>query len=182
MTTATQAPASAKGHIDPAAAFVPVQTRSERPTSFDAADFGVPTGREVNWKHTPIDRVRPLLVDEPGAHGVVAVEDRHRGDFLGVAGQAIQRRLQHRDDVAGGEIARRQQQHARKIPQQHEQALAVGITKGVASLGLEQRDMHREHQQAQLAGAPVAQGFDADLSAETLTATTAGGWRQGSAV
>ncbi|WP_434811566.1 Fe-S cluster assembly protein SufD [Microbacterium sp. bgisy189] len=74
MTTATQAPASAKGHIDPAAAFVPVQTRSERPTSFDVADFGVPTGREVNWKHTPIDRVRPLLVDEPGAHGVVAVE------------------------------------------------------------------------------------------------------------
>ena len=42
MTTATQAPATtAKGHIDPAASltrFIPVQTRSERTTSFDPAD------------------------------------------------------------------------------------------------------------------------------------------------
>jgi len=56
MTTVTQTPASAEGHIDPAATltdgFVPVQTRSERPTSFEPADFGTPTGREVNWKHT----------------------------------------------------------------------------------------------------------------------------------
>ena len=66
MTTATQAPATgAKGHIDPAAAFVPVQTRSERATSFDPDDFGMPTGREVNWKHTPVDRLRSVLVDEP---------------------------------------------------------------------------------------------------------------------
>ncbi|RLK49591.1 Fe-S cluster assembly protein SufD [Microbacterium telephonicum] len=75
MTTATQAPATrGEGHIDPAAAFVPVQTRSERLTSFDAADFGVPTGREVNWKHTPVDRVRALLADEAAPHGVIAVE------------------------------------------------------------------------------------------------------------
>ena len=68
MTTATQAPATgAKGHIDPAAAFVPVQTRSERATSFDPDDFGMPTGREVNWKHTPVDRLRSVLVDEPVA-------------------------------------------------------------------------------------------------------------------
>ncbi|MCR2814774.1 Fe-S cluster assembly protein SufD [Microbacterium jiangjiandongii] len=65
MTTVTQAPvAGAEGHIDPAAAFVPVQTRSERPTSFDPADFGAPTGREVNWKHTPIARLGAVLVDE----------------------------------------------------------------------------------------------------------------------
>ncbi|MDJ1115208.1 Fe-S cluster assembly protein SufD [Microbacterium dauci] len=80
MTTATQAPANdAKGHIDPAAtlsdgAFVPVQTRSERPWSFDPADFGAPTGREVNWKHTPLDRVKALLVDEAAPHGVIGVE------------------------------------------------------------------------------------------------------------
>jgi len=75
MTTATQAPASAKGHndsarhVDPAASltgtgFVPIQTRSERPTSFDPADFGAPTGREVNWKHTPLDRLATVLTDE----------------------------------------------------------------------------------------------------------------------
>ena len=65
MTTATQTPAAsgqqhAEGHLDPAArlvggrqpgipesdTFVPVQTRSERPTSFDPADFGTPVGTE----------------------------------------------------------------------------------------------------------------------------------------
>ena len=78
MTTATHTPAAAaEGHIDPAAlvaSVVPVQTRSERPTSFDPADFGVPTGREVNWKLTPIARLAPLFVDEAGPSGVVSVE------------------------------------------------------------------------------------------------------------
>lgn len=66
MTSATTtAPETIEGaHIDPAAAFVPVQTRSERPHSYDPADFGTPTGREVNWKHTPLARLQPLLVDE----------------------------------------------------------------------------------------------------------------------
>lgn len=82
MTTATPAPTAApavQGHIDPAAkltgtAFVPVQTRSERPTSFEPADFGTPTGREVNWKHTPLALVQPLLQNEAGPHGVISVE------------------------------------------------------------------------------------------------------------
>ncbi|MFT4305535.1 MAG: Fe-S cluster assembly protein SufD [Microbacterium sp.] len=68
MSSATTAPGDTeRGHVDPAAAFVPVQTRSERPTSFDPADFGRPTGREVNWKHTPIERIAPL-VDADAAH------------------------------------------------------------------------------------------------------------------
>ncbi len=76
MTSVTQAPATGeKGHIDPAAAFVPAQTRSERPSSYDPADFGAPTGREVNWKHTPIDRLAPLLVDEAGRTQGVLVDD-----------------------------------------------------------------------------------------------------------
>ncbi|KXZ61464.1 FeS cluster assembly protein SufD [Microbacterium laevaniformans] len=82
MTTATQTPAGesirAEGHIDPAATlvsgFVPVQTRSERPTSFDPADFAVPTGREVNWKHTPLALLGDLLRDEPAPHDVIGVE------------------------------------------------------------------------------------------------------------
>ncbi len=68
MTTVTQAPA-AEGHIDPAAAFVPVQTRSERPRSFDPADFEAPTGREVNWKHTPVARLQAVLTDEDTESG-----------------------------------------------------------------------------------------------------------------
>ncbi|MCT2087142.1 Fe-S cluster assembly protein SufD [Microbacterium enclense] len=78
MTTATQTPAgAAEGHMDPAAlvaSVVPVQTRSERPTSFDPSDFGTPTGREVNWKLSPIDRLRPLFADEAGPEGIMRVE------------------------------------------------------------------------------------------------------------
>lgn len=76
MSPTTEAPTipGAKGHTDGAGAFVPVQTRSERPWSFDPADFEVPTGREVNWKHTPTAKVLPLFVDEAGPHGIIQVE------------------------------------------------------------------------------------------------------------
>ncbi|MEW1833434.1 Fe-S cluster assembly protein SufD [Microbacterium sp. NPDC079995] len=103
MTTATQAPASAaKGHIDPAATLtehtVPVQTRSERPWSFDPADFGTPTGREVNWKHTPLDRLAPLLADEEAPHDVIGVE---------VSGpDAVEHRRLQKDEAPRGEVFR----------------------------------------------------------------------------
>ncbi|MET0735091.1 MAG: Fe-S cluster assembly protein SufD [Microbacterium sp.] len=77
MTATTQAPPTVPGstaHTDGAGATTPVQTRSDRPTSYDPADFGVPTGREVNWKHTPIDRVTALFDDVTGPHGVMAVD------------------------------------------------------------------------------------------------------------
>ena len=62
-------------HEDPAraltdGAFVPVQTRSERPRSFEPADFGTPTGREVNWKHSPISRLAPLFTQATANDGV----------------------------------------------------------------------------------------------------------------
>jgi Fe-S cluster assembly protein SufD len=79
MTATTQAPVTAPGstaHTDGAWAVIPVQTRSERPRSFDPADFEVPTGREVNWKHTPVDRVAALFEDAAGPHGIMAVEVR----------------------------------------------------------------------------------------------------------
>lgn len=77
MSSVTQAPVTvpgAQGHTDGAGAFVPVQTRSERFSSYDPAAFEAPTGREVNWKHTPIDRLQPLFVDETGRHGVMEVD------------------------------------------------------------------------------------------------------------
>ncbi|WP_336645669.1 Fe-S cluster assembly protein SufD [Microbacterium sp. USHLN186] len=78
MTAPTQAPELApqtNAHIDPAAqvadaGFVPVQTRSERPRSFDPDDFGAPTGREVNWKHTPVAQLKPLFTPVDGAAGI----------------------------------------------------------------------------------------------------------------
>lgn len=42
----------------------PVQTRSERFKSTNVADFPEVTGREVNWKFTPVDKLRALLSGE----------------------------------------------------------------------------------------------------------------------
>jgi Fe-S cluster assembly protein SufD len=39
---------------------VPVQSRAERRASFDLADFEVPTGREEEWRFTPLDRLHEL--------------------------------------------------------------------------------------------------------------------------
>ena len=83
MTAPTAAPVEAQdthAHIDPAAQVfsadktVPVQTRSERPHSFDPADFGTPTGREVNWKHTPVAQLAGLLTDEAGDDSAVSID------------------------------------------------------------------------------------------------------------
>lgn len=90
MTASTTAPAEAQrtsAHIDPAAqvadaGFVPVQTRSERPTSFEPADFDAPTGREVNWKHTPVARLAGLLSDEAGDEVGVTVDLDEAEAFL----------------------------------------------------------------------------------------------------
>ncbi|KNX37216.1 Fe-S cluster assembly protein SufD [Luteipulveratus halotolerans] len=58
----------AKTHTDPGAAasgaVIPDQSRAERTTSFDVADFPVPSGREEEWRFTPVDRLSGLLADE----------------------------------------------------------------------------------------------------------------------
>jgi Fe-S cluster assembly protein SufD len=43
--------------------FVPVQTRSQRPKSFEHADFAPVTGVEADWKLTPVKLIKPLLDD-----------------------------------------------------------------------------------------------------------------------
>ena len=40
---------------------IPVQTRSERFTSFDVADFPAVTGREIGWKYTPVAALAGLI-------------------------------------------------------------------------------------------------------------------------
>ncbi|MGO1306539.1 MAG: Fe-S cluster assembly protein SufD [Microbacterium gubbeenense] len=107
MATGTTAPEAAQdqhGHMDPARALVepqdavngPVQTRSERPRSFDPDEFGTPTGREVNWKHTPVSRIAPLFTQATDNDGVsysfssgaefqsagLAIGDAPRGEFF----------------------------------------------------------------------------------------------------
>ena len=54
-----------QAHTDSAAAFIPDQSRAERKTSFDVADFPIPGGREEDWRFTPVDRLAGLFQVEP---------------------------------------------------------------------------------------------------------------------
>ena len=63
-----QRPASG-AHTDSAATMVPDQSRAERTTSYDVADFALPTGREEEWRFTPVDRIGMLFrYEATGAH------------------------------------------------------------------------------------------------------------------
>jgi Fe-S cluster assembly protein SufD len=53
---------------------VPETSRAERRTSFDPADFVVPTGREEEWRFTPMGPLAPLFAAQTGrltGHGVL---------------------------------------------------------------------------------------------------------------
>ncbi len=53
---------------------LPGDSRGNRFTSFDVADFSVPTGREEEWRFTPLDRLRHLHEDDGPGDGKVLVE------------------------------------------------------------------------------------------------------------
>jgi Fe-S cluster assembly protein SufD len=50
---------------------VPAGSRAERVTSFDLADIPVPSGREEEWRFSPVARLQPLFAPELGAGGVL---------------------------------------------------------------------------------------------------------------
>jgi len=56
---------ASRAHTDSAAAFIPDQSRAERRTSFDVDAFPMPSGREEEWRFTPVDRLRALFGDSP---------------------------------------------------------------------------------------------------------------------
>ena len=58
-------PATIEQRSDGGSTYVPVQTRSERLRSFDVDSFEAITGREVDWKFTPIQRMGSVLDDRP---------------------------------------------------------------------------------------------------------------------
>ena len=49
------------------------RTRATRPTSYDVADFAVPSGREEEWRFTPLERLRGLHDGSAPAAGEVQV-------------------------------------------------------------------------------------------------------------
>ena len=54
---------------------VPETSRADRPTSFELADFPVPTGREEDWRFSPVDRLQRLFAGElTGTGPVVTVQ------------------------------------------------------------------------------------------------------------
>ncbi len=139
MSSVTTAPATgAEGHIDPAASFVPVQTRSERLTSFDPADFGVPTGREVNWKYTPVDRLGALIAPETTADpDAVTVEisgnDRRETGQLEI-GQSPRGEVFRPEDVVAASVWQKDRRaHLVRVPAGEE--LSEPIVLGLHGLG-----------------------------------------------
>ena len=42
---------------------VAAPSRADRPTSFNLADIPIPTGREEDWRFTPLERIKMLLAD-----------------------------------------------------------------------------------------------------------------------
>ena len=71
-------------------AVIPNQSRAERQQSFDLADFPVPTGREEEWRFTPVDRLSPLLAEKPTDLDAVSMQVDGEGIEQGLleAGQA----------------------------------------------------------------------------------------------
>jgi Fe-S cluster assembly protein SufD len=61
-------------HSHGAGAHVPDESRAARPTSFDVADFALPTGREEEWRFTPIDLLGRVLAEGPGDEGATDVQ------------------------------------------------------------------------------------------------------------
>ncbi|MFJ7266081.1 Fe-S cluster assembly protein SufD [Streptomyces sp. NPDC099050] len=79
-----------------------VATRMSAPPSFDVADFPVPTGREEEWRFTPLARLKGLHDGTAVANGtmkaqidapdVVTIESVERGDArIGKAGTPVDR-------------------------------------------------------------------------------------------
>lgn len=55
---------SLEAHTHSAETMVPDASRAERTTSYAVADFPLPTGREEEWRFTPLDRLGSLFRDE----------------------------------------------------------------------------------------------------------------------
>ena len=71
--TSQQRP-GATPHTDSVAAFIPDQSRAERTTSYDIADFPVPSGREEDWRFAPVDRLGSLFQVEPTDESRLAID------------------------------------------------------------------------------------------------------------
>jgi Fe-S cluster assembly protein SufD len=83
-STTTGAAETAVAPEKNAGAFVPVQTRSERPRSTNVDDFAAVTGRELEWKLSPVEKLRPLIDGDldGSAYGITVSGEGGTVDFV----------------------------------------------------------------------------------------------------
>ena len=90
MTATTQAPVTAPGstaHTDGAWAVIPVQTRDERPRSFDPADFEVSGPPSIAGEHPNVQPARAQSpYDERAQSAASAGDEDHRRSVDDTAG------------------------------------------------------------------------------------------------
>ncbi|GAA1672459.1 Fe-S cluster assembly protein SufD [Kribbella yunnanensis] len=63
MSTETLVATGNKAHSHGPGSPVPLQARSERPTSYDVETFPAPNGREEEWRFTPVKAIKSLFED-----------------------------------------------------------------------------------------------------------------------
>ena len=83
MSLLTPARPTEGAHTHSAATMVPDQSRAERTRSYAVADFPLPTGREEEWRFTPVDRLGALFRDEPSDGRLSWTQDLPEGVILG---------------------------------------------------------------------------------------------------
>lgn len=126
MTATDTTPAALGTEAAIAAPIVPIQTRSERPWSFEPADFGVPTGREVNWKLSDVRRLAPLFVDEATETGEPGIDD----DVAALTERGLLVESSGHDAPVRGEIFRPEDVVSAIAWQRCEDALHVRLPEG----------------------------------------------------
>ena len=97
-------------------------SRADRATSFVAADFGAPKGREEDWRFTPLRRIRPLF-DDAGYKGVPHVEI--------LAPQYAEVEIVDRDDAAGPAVLEPVDFPAALAWEKHENVTSVTVPREV---------------------------------------------------
>ncbi|GAB7189670.1 Fe-S cluster assembly protein SufD [Kineococcus sp. NUM-3379] len=71
---------------------IPDASRAARRTSFDVADFAVPSGREEEWRFSPVARLQALFAEGPAAPAAVEVS----------APAGVEHRTGTREEVGAG--------------------------------------------------------------------------------
>jgi Fe-S cluster assembly protein SufD len=109
---------------------VPEASRAERKTSFDVADFVVPTGREEEWKFSPLREFAPLFEEAGQGSATVEVSGpavvEHRAGTLAEVGAGSA--FVPGDRVAAAGWASTEVAHLVKVPAETELEKPVLVT------------------------------------------------------